>query len=87
MAIPMTTAEQIYERVKILPERTAREVLDFVDFLAQKEQGQDAETRSERFGRLDRLRSARGIWTNREDVPDIRQLRSEWDRSTGRITS
>ena len=26
------------------------------------------------------LREAAGIWKNRKDLPDFRQIRSEWDR-------
>jgi hypothetical protein len=32
----MNTAEQIYEHVKALPESTAREILDFVEFVEAK---------------------------------------------------
>lgn len=30
--------------------------------------------------RLAALRQARGIWSEREDVPDVAQMRSEWER-------
>ena len=30
--------------------------------------------------RLDQLRSARGLWQDRTDVPDAETLRREWDR-------
>ena len=31
--------------------------------------------------RLQSLRAARGIWSEREDTPDARELRGEWDRN------
>ena len=31
--------------------------------------------------RLQSLRAARGIWSDREDTPDARELRREWDRT------
>lgn len=30
--------------------------------------------------RLAALRQARGIWSQREDLPDLTELRREWDR-------
>ncbi len=36
----MTTAEQVYSQLQLLPETAQRTVLDFVEFLAQK-QAQD----------------------------------------------
>ena len=30
--------------------------------------------------RLAKLRAARGLWREREDLPDFAALRSEWDR-------
>jgi hypothetical protein len=37
----MNTAEMIYEQVKALPEPLAREVLDFVGYLAMKAQHEE----------------------------------------------
>lgn len=34
----------------------------------------------ENANRLSLLRQARGIWKDREDLPDLRELRSEFDR-------
>ncbi|QXP84803.1 DUF2281 domain-containing protein [Methylococcus sp. Mc7] len=58
----MRTAEQVYERVKALPEPLAREVLDFVGYLAMKAHGEEVED----------LVFAQGsglgeIWNNPED--------------------
>jgi hypothetical protein len=36
--------------------------------------------RRDSTSRLKKLRSARGIWTDRIDIPDVRTLRSEFDR-------
>ncbi|MBI5014652.1 MAG: CopG family transcriptional regulator [Deltaproteobacteria bacterium] len=33
--------------------------------------------------RLTRLRRGRGIWEGREDIPDLRDLRREWERFDG----
>lgn len=30
--------------------------------------------------RLDLIRSARGLWRDRQDLPNVDALRSEWDR-------
>ncbi|MDP9371895.1 MAG: hypothetical protein M3Q65_05465, partial [Chloroflexota bacterium] len=34
----------------------------------------------EHEGRRSRLRQAEGMWKNRDDLPDSRELRGEWDR-------
>lgn len=33
--------------------------------------------------RVSRLRQGRGIWTGRDDIPDVRDLRREWERFDG----
>lgn len=33
----MNTAEKIYQRVKTLPESTAKEIMDFIEFLESKQ--------------------------------------------------
>ena len=40
----------------------------------------DLLSRSEREDRLTRMRAARGLWADRDDLPDLRELRAEWDR-------
>lgn len=35
----------------------------------------------EKESRLERLRQARGLWKDREDLPEISDLREEWDRA------
>ena len=37
-------------------------------------------TEDERQKRLEKMRRARGIWKDRDDLPDFEKLRAEWDR-------
>jgi hypothetical protein len=58
----MTIADMIYEQVKALPERLAREVLDFARFLREREENSEwRDLKSAQAKSLDR------IWTNDED--------------------
>ena len=36
--------------------------------------------RQDKAAQLERLRSARGVWADRADVPDVRALRAEFER-------
>jgi hypothetical protein len=58
----MTIAELVYEQVKALPEPLAREVLDFVFYLRE---------RQDHAGRRDLINaqsgSLAGVWDNAED--------------------
>ncbi|MFY8217070.1 MAG: ribbon-helix-helix protein, CopG family [Chthoniobacterales bacterium] len=36
--------------------------------------------RRDTTNRLKKLRAARGIWAERQDIPDVRQMRAEFDR-------
>lgn len=36
--------------------------------------------RRDTSNRLKKLRAARGMWAEREDLPDVRQMRKEFDR-------
>lgn len=36
--------------------------------------------RRDTTNRLKKLRAARGMWEERQDIPDIRQMRKEFDR-------
>lgn len=58
----MNTAEIIYERTKNLPEPLAREVLDFVNFIALKSERAETENLI-----LAQQSSLAGIWGNAED--------------------
>jgi predicted DNA-binding protein len=42
--------------------------------------GEVSEAESKRQKRLKSLRRARGIWKDRDDLPDFEKLRKEWDR-------
>jgi hypothetical protein len=77
----MNTAEQIYKHVKALPESTAREILDFVEFIAAKRKLVETGQSLSSTERLEKMRVARGLWAQRDDLPDIPGLRREWDRS------
>ena len=76
----MNTAEEIYEHVKALPESTAREILDFVEFVEAKRKLAEAGQSVSRIERLEKMRVARGLWAQRDDLPDLPKLRAEWDR-------
>lgn len=58
----MNTAEKIFEQVKALPEPMAREVLDFVGYLKEKqEQGRIRDLLEAQIG------SMKEIWDNEAD--------------------
>ena len=76
----MSTAEKIYEHVKTLPEPAVQEVLDFVEFVEAKLGRSGTEALRVRTERLRAMRAAKGIWQNRDDLPDLAALRGEWDR-------
>jgi len=42
--------------------------------------GEVGEVEAKRRKRLQRLRRAKGIWKDRDDLPDFEKLRAEWDR-------
>lgn len=42
--------------------------------------GEVGEVEAKRHKRLEKLRRARGIWKDRDDLPDFEKLRAEWDR-------
>ena len=82
----MNTAEKIYEHVKVLPEPAAREILDFVEFIGMKQNRTGMVAPDLKKERLRSLRTARGIWKNRDDLPEFTELRREWDRTQGERT-
>jgi hypothetical protein len=58
----MTVAEQVYEQAKLLPEPLAREALDFVLFLRERQE------RGEWRNRMDAQAMAlASVWDNPED--------------------
>ncbi|HYX29340.1 MAG TPA: hypothetical protein VE863_12315 [Pyrinomonadaceae bacterium] len=89
----MSTAELV-EQVKALPARERRRFVEMI--LALDEDSTPTPAPSERArrvfenkvvddtngnDRLARLRKARGIWKDRNDLPNLRELRAEWQRS------
>ena len=76
----MNTAERIYEHVKALPESTAREILDFIEFIEAKRKLAETGQAFSHNERLNKMRVARGLWAQRDDLPDLPKLRGEWDR-------
>ena len=58
----MTIAELVYEQVKALPEQLAREVLDFVGYLRER---QDHADRRDLMNA--QAGSLAGVWDNAED--------------------
>lgn len=82
----MNTAEKIYEHVKLLPEPAAREILDFVEFIGMKQNRSGMTAPDLKKERLRSLRAVRGIWKNRDDLPEFTKLRHEWERAQGERT-
>ena len=76
----MNIAEKIYEHVKALPESSAREILHFIEFIETKGKLTDTDKPLIISNRIEKMRIARGLWADREDLPDIPKLRREWDR-------
>jgi hypothetical protein len=82
----MNTAEKIYEQVKALPEPAAQEILDFVEFIGMKQNRSGTAALDLKAERLRALRTACGIWQNRDDLPEFPELRREWERAQGEGT-
>lgn len=79
----MSTAEKIYEHVKALPEPVVLEILDFVEFLEARSRRSGTDASAVGSDRLRKMRVACGVWRDRNDIPDLRALRGEWERSRG----
>jgi hypothetical protein len=79
----MNSAEKIYEHIKALPEPAVLEILDFVEFITMKIGRSESEAPNFRKKRLHSMRAARGIWQDRDDLPNFQALRHEWDRAQG----
>ena len=77
----MSTAEKIYEHVKALPETAALEILDYVEFVESRSRRTGAGVSAVGSDRLRRMRAACGVWRDRDDLPDLRALRGEWERA------
>ncbi|WP_353251495.1 CopG family transcriptional regulator [Salinisphaera sp. PC39] len=71
-------SEEERRRLAALAKRTGRSrsavIRDAIDDYLARHQTND---------RLTALHEARGMWSDRTDLPDIRALRQEFDRDTG----
>ena len=75
MTAQVTLTEDQSEALEVLSRQTGKTQEELIrvavcQFLHQNE--------AER--RLSLLRQARGIWKDRTDLPDLRELREEWNR-------
>ena len=57
-----------------------REILDFVEFVEAKRKSTETSQSFSHIERLEKLRVARGLLAQRDDLPDLSKLRAEWDR-------
>ena len=69
----MKTAEVIYEKVKVLPEASQGEVLDFVDYLTQKLRREDAT-----WSEMSLANALRGMETDVWPDYDEKALKEHW---------
>ncbi len=78
----MNKADIICERVQKLPAPVLDNILEHIDFITKK---YFANNESDILftNRTEKMRQARGLWKDRQDIPDIRALRNEWDRNKG----
>ncbi|GAP95841.1 DUF2281 domain-containing protein [Leptolyngbya sp. NIES-2104] len=84
----MSSESLVIEKLKMLSPERQQEVLDFIEFLQQKDQSQAADDQT---AQLDNFKSDWisdpffGIWRDREDLEDsatwVRQIRQQhWNR-------
>lgn len=77
--IYLTEEEQ--HGLRALSRRTGRTqselIREAIDLLLSQQEGSD---------RLALLRQARGLWSERVDLPDFAELRREWDREQPELT-
>lgn len=73
----MTTAEEVYELVKTLPEDQANTVLAFAEFLRQKRQSPPSPTSQSLASYLGTLKGSPNL--NEDPIAIQQRLRSEWD--------
>ena len=69
----MTIAELIRKKVKLLPEPTQQEVLDFVDYLLQKSRQED-----ELWSKLSLRWALRGLEDEEWSEYDAQDLKEKW---------
>ncbi len=63
-----------------LSEQTGKTADELLQEAVAKLVGEVSEAEGERQKRLNKLRRARGIWKDRDDLPDFEKLRAEWNR-------
>ena len=63
-----------------LSEQTGKTEDELLQEAVNKLIGQVSEAETKRQEWLEALRQAKGIWKNRDDLPDLRELREEADR-------
>lgn len=63
-----------------LSEQTGKTEDELLREAVAKLVGEVGKAEAERQKRLKSLRLARGIWKDRDDLPDFEKLRAEWDR-------
>lgn len=75
----MNKAEIICERVRTLPASVLDNILEHIDLITKNNLNNEKE---DLFfsNRVKKMRQARGLWKDRQDLPDFRELRKEWDR-------
>ncbi len=81
----MTTAqinltESQTDALQKLAERTGKTADELLREAVNKLIGEVGEVEAKRQERLKSLRRARGIWKDRDDLPDFKKLRAEWNR-------
>ena len=69
----MAIAELVQEKVKLLPEPTQREVLDFVDYLLQRSRQEDV-----LWSKLSLRWALRGLEDEEWPEYDAQELREKW---------
>lgn len=69
----MAVAELVQEKVKLLPEPTQREVLDFVDYLLQRSRQEDV-----LWSKLSLRWALRGLEDEEWPEYDAQELKEKW---------
>lgn len=71
----VTLTDEEAAAIKRIADQSSRNEEDVIHFAIEMLIGQKVAT-----SKLERLRAARGIWRDRTDLPDLRQLRAGFDR-------
>lgn len=68
------------EALHKLSERTGKSEDELLQEAVNKLISEVSETEAKRQNRLESMRRAKGMWKNRDDLPDFDKLRTEWNR-------